>query len=173
MHLADSKPILTYFLTNTPAQMLEIFDEVALSVILIYYPAYERIHSEVHVRISDFPVNASLRDLRRADLNNLVRVTGVVTRRTGVFPQLKYVKFDCKKCGSVLGPFYQDHTNEVKISFCPNCEKKGPFTVNSEQVIFIGIPLGKGTHSNLDCVQELPTIDPTGITGISPTWPPS
>lgn len=136
VHLADTKPILAYFLTNTPAHMLEIFDEVALSVILIYYPAYERIHSEVHVRISDFPVNASLRDLRRADLNNLVRVTGVVTRRTGVFPQLKYVKFDCKKCGSVLGPFYQDHTNEVKISFCPNCEKRGPFTVNSEQVTF-------------------------------------
>lgn len=136
MHLADSKPILAYFLTNTPAKMLEIFDEVALGVILIYYPAYERIHSEVHVRISDFPVNSSLRDLRRADLNNLVRVTGVVTRRTGVFPQLKYVKFDCKKCGSVLGPFYQDHTNEVKISFCPNCEKRGPFTVNSEQTVY-------------------------------------
>lgn len=135
MHLADSKPILAYFLTNTPAKMLEIFDEVALSAILLWYSAYERIHSEVHVRISDFPVNSSLRDLRRADLNNLVRVTGVVTRRTGVFPQLKYVKFDCKKCGSVLGPFYQDHTNEVKISFCPNCEKRGPFTVNSEQVI--------------------------------------
>jgi len=134
VHLADTKPILAYFLTNTPSHMLEIFDEVALSAILFYYPAYERIHSEVHVRISDFPVNASLRDLRRADLNNLVRVTGVVTRRTGVFPQLKYVKFDCKKCGSVLGPFYQDHTSEVKISFCPNCEKRGPFAVNSEQV---------------------------------------
>lgn len=173
MHLADTKPILAYFLTNTPAQMLEIFDEVALGVILIWYPAYERIHSEVHVRISDFPVNASLRDLRRTDLNNLVRVTGVVTRRTGVFPQLKYVKFDCQKCGSVLGPFYQDHTNEVKISFCPNCEKRGPFTVNSEQVILISISSAGGTHLDIDRVQELPAIDPTGIPGISSTRSPS
>ena len=154
--------------------MLEIFDEVALSVILIYYPAYERIHSEVHVRISDFPVNASLRDLRRADLNNLVRVTGVVTRRTGVFPQLKYVKFDCKKCGSVLGPFYQDHTNEVKINFCPVCEKRGPFTVNSEQVIlFSGIQWGGEADLDPACVQELPTTDPAGNTGISSTRSPS
>ncbi|TBU53779.1 MCM-domain-containing protein [Dichomitus squalens] len=136
LHLSDSKPILAYFLTNCPTAMLAIFDEVALSAILIYYPAYERIHSEVHVRITDLPLTASLRDLRRANLNKLVRVTGVVTRRTGVFPQLKYVKFDCRKCGAVLGPFYQDSTREVKISYCPNCEGRGPFAINSEQTVY-------------------------------------
>lgn len=133
LHLALSKPILAYFLTNSPAAMLEIFDEVALAAILVYYPNYERIHSEVHVRVADLPLSSSLRDLRTANLNNLVRVSGVVTRRTGVFPQLKYVKFDCKKCGAVLGPFYQDASKEVKISYCANCESKGPFAVNSEQ----------------------------------------
>lgn len=134
VHLANSKLILAYFLTNSPAAMLSIFDEVALSAILVYYPSYERIHSEVHVRISDLPLGSSLRDLRRSNLNTLVRVSGVVTRRTGVFPQLKYVKFDCKKCGEVLGPFSQDASRELKISYCPTCESKGPFTVNSEQV---------------------------------------
>ena len=133
-HLAYSKPILAYFLTNAPTAMLTIFDEVALTAILVYYPAYERIHSEVHVRICDLPFASSLRDLRRVNLNNLVRVSGVVTRRSSVFPQLKYVKFDCRKCGAVLGPFYQDATKEVKVSYCPNCESKGPFPVNSEQV---------------------------------------
>ncbi|KAG9316373.1 MCM-domain-containing protein [Chiua virens] len=136
LHLAVSKPILAYFLTNSPASMLTIFDEVALNAILVYYPSYERIHSEVHVRIADLPLSSSLRDLRRSNLNNLVRVSGVVTRRTGVFPQLKYVKFDCRKCGAVLGPFYQDATKEVKVSYCPNCESKGPFQVNSEQTVY-------------------------------------
>lgn len=136
LHLALSKPILAYFLTNSPSSMLEIFDHVALEAILVYYPSYKRIHSEVHVRISDLPLRSSLRDLRRSNLNNLVRVTGVVTRRSGVFPQLKYVKFDCRKCGAVLGPFYQDATKEVKISYCPNCESKGPFPVNSEQTVY-------------------------------------
>jgi len=134
LHLALSKPILAYFLTNSPSTMLTIFDEVALNAILVYYPSYECIHSEVHVRISDLPLSSSLRDLRRANLNNLVRVSGVVTRRSGVFPQLKYVKFACRKCGAVLGPFYQDASREVKISYCANCESKGPFPVNSEQV---------------------------------------
>jgi DNA replication licensing factor MCM2 len=139
LHLALSKPILAYFLTNSPSAMLTIFDEVAFNAILVYYPSYERIHSEVHVRIADLPLSSTLRDLRRSNLNNLVRVSGVVTRRSGVFPQLKYVKFDCKKCGAVLGPFYQDATREVKISYCANCESKGPFPVNSEQVsVFTG-----------------------------------
>ncbi|KAH0589034.1 MCM DNA helicase complex subunit [Termitomyces sp. 'cryptogamus'] len=136
LHLAISKPILAYFLTNSPTAMLEIFDEVALNAILVYYPSYQRIHSEVHVRIADLPLSSSLRDLRRANLNSLVRVSGVVTRRSGVFPQLKYVKFDCRKCGAVLGPFYQDATREVKISYCANCESKGPFPVNSEQTVY-------------------------------------
>ena len=134
LHLAVSKPILAYFLTNSPTAMLEIFDEVALDAIIVYFPSYKRIHSEVHVRIADLPLSLTLRDLRRSNLNNLVRVSGVVTRRTGVFPQLKYVKFDCRKCGAVLGPFFQDASREVKVSYCANCESKGPFTVNSEQV---------------------------------------
>lgn len=111
-----------------------MFDTVALEVILLYYPEYERIHSEVHVRITELPTSYTLRDLRQTHLDSLVRVTGVVTRRTGVFPQLKYVKFDCGKCGDTLGPYFQDASKEVKISFCPSCSSKGPFAVNSEQV---------------------------------------
>ncbi|KAF9529400.1 MCM2/3/5 family-domain-containing protein [Crepidotus variabilis] len=136
LHLAISKPILAYFLTNSPTAMLEIFDSVAMDAILVFYKAYKRIHNEVHVRICDLPLSLTLRDLRRSHLNNLVRISGVVTRRTGVFPQLKYVKFDCKKCGAVLGPFYQDASKEVRVSYCANCESKGPFIVNSEQTVY-------------------------------------
>ena len=45
--------------------------------------------------------------IRSFHLNTMVRVSGVVTRRTGVFPQLKIIMFDCAKCGHVLGPFTQ------------------------------------------------------------------
>ena len=114
--------------------MLPLFDAVALAVILLYYPANTRIHPEVHVRITELPTSYTLRDLRQVHLDALVRVSGVVTRRSAVFPQLKYVKFDCGRCGEVLGPFYQDAAAEVKVSFCAACNSKGPFTVNSEQV---------------------------------------
>ena len=134
LHLADSKPIISYFLANCPAVMLALFDTVALDVVKLYYPDYDRIHSEIHVRITELPTAFTLRELRHVHLDALVRVSGVVTRRTGVFPQLKEVKFDCGKCGEVLGPFFQDATTEVRISFCSSCQAKGPFTINSEQV---------------------------------------
>lgn len=136
LHLAASRPVLSYFLANSPQPMLAIFDEVALDAILMYYPSYDRIHSEIHVRITELPSSTPLRNLRQEQLNCLVRVSGVVTRRTGVFPQLKYVKFDCQKCNAVLGPFFQDTTKELKISYCSACESRGPFSVNSEQTVY-------------------------------------
>lgn len=135
-HLSASKAILAYFLANAPAEVLTIFDQVAMEVTLLHYPDYERIHSELHVRISDLPVHYTLRQLRQTHLNCLVRVTGVVTRRTGVFPQLKYVRFNCSKCGIVLGPFQQESNVEVRISYCHNCQSKGPFTLNSEKTVY-------------------------------------
>lgn len=135
-HLSSSKAILAYFLANAPAEMLKLFDEVAMDVVLLHYPDYERIHSEIHVRIFDLPVHYTLRQLRQSHLNCLVRVSGVVTRRSGVFPQLKYVKFDCTKCGVTLGPFQQESNVEVKITYCQSCQSRGPFTLNSEKTVY-------------------------------------
>lgn len=135
-HLAESKAILALFLAKCPEEMLKIFDLVAMEAIELHYPDYARIHSEIHVRISDFPTILNLRELRESNLGSLVRVTGVVTRRTGVFPQLKYVKFNCLKCGTVLGPFFQDSNEEIKISFCTNCKSKGPFSINGEKTVY-------------------------------------
>ncbi|PHH59040.1 hypothetical protein CDD81_3845 [Ophiocordyceps australis] len=135
-HLSESKAILAYFVANAPSEMLKVFDEVAMEAVLLHYPNYERIHSEIHVRIYDVPVHYTLRQLRQSHLNCLVRVSGVVTRRTGVFPQLKYVKFDCGKCGVTLGPFQQEANAEVKISYCQNCQSRGPFSLNSDKTVY-------------------------------------
>ncbi|KAH8167490.1 hypothetical protein CIB48_g766 [Xylaria polymorpha] len=135
-HLSSSKAILAYFLANAPQEMLVLFDQVAMDVVLLHYPDYERIHSDIHVRIFDLPVHYTLRQLRQSHLNCLVRVSGVVTRRSGVFPQLIYIKFDCTKCGVTLGPFQQESNAEVKIKYCQNCQSRGPFTINSEKTIY-------------------------------------
>ncbi|EPE06658.1 dna replication licensing factor mcm2 [Ophiostoma piceae UAMH 11346] len=135
-HLSSAKAILAYFLANAPTEMLKLFDDVAMDVVLLHYPDYERIHSEIHVRIFDLPVHYTLRQLRQSHLNCLVRVSGVVTRRSGVFPQLKYVKFDCSKCGVTLGPFQQEANVEVKINYCQSCQSRGPFTLNSEKTVY-------------------------------------
>lgn len=135
-HLAELKAILALFLATSPEEILKIFDIVAMEATELHYPNYSQIHQEIHVRINQFPNLLNLRDLRENNLNSLIKVSGVVTRRTGVFPQLKYIKFDCLKCGVVLGPFIQDSNVEVKIGFCTNCRLKGPFKLNSEKTLY-------------------------------------
>lgn len=66
---------------------------------------------------------------RQSHINLLIRTSGVVTRRTAVYPQLQTVNFDCIKCGYVLGPFTQSGETEVKPKTCPQCASEGPFTV--------------------------------------------
>ncbi len=136
-HLAANKAILAYFLANAPAELLKIFDKAAFEVVRLHYPNYEQIHPEIHVRISDMPVHYTLRSLRQSHLNCLVRVSGVVTRRTGVFPQLQLVQFTCTKCGETLGPFAQESTSaEVKVTFCSACQSRGPFRLDMEKTVY-------------------------------------
>ncbi|KAE8351710.1 MCM2/3/5 family-domain-containing protein [Aspergillus coremiiformis] len=135
-HLINTKAVLGYFVANEPTEVLKVFDQVALDVTLFHYPQYHDIHNEIHVRIIDLPTVCTLRQLRQSHLNALVRVTGVVTRRSGVFPQLKYIMFICSKCNITLGPFQQEASQEVKISYCQNCQSRGPFTVNSEKTVY-------------------------------------
>ncbi|KAJ3127298.1 MCM DNA helicase complex subunit, partial [Irineochytrium annulatum] len=134
--LQSANANLGILLINCPHDILKIFDVVAFEVVISGFEEYDRIKSEIHVRITDLPVSDSIRSLRQSDLNSLIRVSGVVTRRTGVFPQLKYVKFNCLKCGVLLGPFYQDSGAEIRIQNCPQCQSKGPFSVNTEQTIY-------------------------------------
>ena len=116
--------------------MFELFDQEAMAVVLTLYPRYHEIHSEVHVRITDLPIADTLRSLRQIHLNALIKVEGVVTRRTSVFPQLQLVKFDCFKCGATLGPYVQGPTGELSPGRCAHCQATGPFTVNLQQTVF-------------------------------------
>ena len=84
-----------------------------------------------HVTCSYFCLVSYCRQLH---LNQLVRTSGVITSTTGVLPQLNMIKYDCNKCGFVLGPFYQSQNQEVKPGSCPECQSQGPFEINMEQV---------------------------------------
>ena len=70
-------------------------------------------------------------------LNVLVKVGGVITRRTAIYPQLKLVMFECGKCGLVFGPFYQQNAaSDVKPGSCPECQSRGPLSVNQERTVY-------------------------------------
>ncbi|KAG9134675.1 hypothetical protein Leryth_001001 [Lithospermum erythrorhizon] len=147
-------PNIAIWLADAPQSVLEVMEEVANKVVFSQHPNYKKIHQKIYVRITNLPVYDQIRNIRQIHLNTMIRIGGVVTRRSGVFPQLQQVKYDCNKCGSVLGPFFQNSYSEVKVGSCPECQSKGPFTVNVEQTIY-------RNYQKLT-LQESPGIVPAG-----------
>jgi DNA replication licensing factor MCM2 len=132
-HLHSSVQILALYLSDAPSEMLEIFDEVAQELVSLQFEFYSRVRKEIHVRISNLPLVENIRDLRHFHVNKLIKIKGVVTRRSTVLPQLKHVVFSCMKCNYSLGPYATNGNDEVKPSVCPSCEGKGPFQIKNEQ----------------------------------------
>ncbi|GLT46946.1 hypothetical protein SLA2020_206720 [Shorea laevis] len=147
-------PNIAIWLADAPQSVLEVMENVAQSVVFSLHPNYKNIHQNIYVRITNLPVYDQIRNIRQIHLNTMIRIGGVVTRRSGVFPQLQQVKYDCNKCGAVLGPFIQNSYSEVKVGSCPECQSKGPFTVNIEQTIY-------RNYQKLT-LQESPGIVPAG-----------
>ncbi|CAM9707302.1 unnamed protein product [Chrysoparadoxa australica] len=137
LDLSKAVPQIAVWLADEPKDMLQILDEVANKVVLQQFPEYQKIQDEVHVRIADLPIIDKLRDLREVHLHTLIKVHGVVTRRFGVYPQLKLVKYNCVKCLYVIGPLQQTSvTTEVRPGSCPHCQSPGPFRMNQEETVY-------------------------------------
>lgn len=134
--LAQEQPALALFLVETPHEVLTVFNEAAKEVVLSMYPNYNKIASEIFVRIKDLALTEEIRSLRQLHLNQLIRTPGVVNSATSIIPQLSLVKFDCLKCGYVLGPFLQPQDTEIKPGTCPNCQSLGPFAINMEETLY-------------------------------------
>ena len=134
--LSNEEQVLAYFLPEAPIEMLDIFNEAAKEVVLSMFPAYERIHKNIYVRINGLPLVEEIRSLRQLHLNQMIKTHGVVTSATSVLPQLRIVHYDCNKCGYVLGPFPQTQDHELKPGSCPECQSSGPFSINMEETLY-------------------------------------
>lgn len=124
--------VIALWAAEAPAVTLKIFNEVATALVKEQFEQYDRISPEIYIRIANCPTAEALRDLRHMHVNRLIRVAGVVTRRSNVLPQIKYVTFSCTRCSVSVGPFYQG-IEPVRVNRCPSCQSAGPFEVRSEQ----------------------------------------
>ena len=136
IHLSKKDRTIATWVADAPSLMLPILDEVLKKEVLRMYPAYEDIHPEVFVRISELPIVDQIRDIRQSHLNCMIKITGVVTRRSSVFPQLRNVTFKCERCKYLLGPIQQNATDPVKPGNCPECQGRGPWTVDVERTVY-------------------------------------
>jgi len=135
-HLSEKSPTLALWVAEQPAILIPLLNEVAFSVVSELYPSYGEIHNDVFVKIKDLPVEDKLRDLRQIHLRGLVKIRGVITKRTSVFPQLKKVFYVCIKCGDRKGPFMENLPGEKHIGSCAVCQSNGPFKLDEESTVY-------------------------------------
>jgi DNA replication licensing factor MCM2 len=183
LHLSQFEPILAIWVADAPAQVLPIFHDALRTEVFKRFPNYGAIHEQVFVRVTDLPISDAIRDIRQSHLNALIRISGVVTRRTGVFPQLNTAYYNCLRCGQVLGPIVQNAESELKMDHCSHCGGKGPFTLNQELTHYRNyqkmtlqespgsVPAGRLPrskeiillHDLIDCARPGEEVEVTGI----------
>ena len=156
IHMAKFSQVLYQWTVLQPKAMLEVFNKAAYDLVCERQSNFSLLWSkEVYVRFENIPVEEKLRGLTKNQLETLIYVKGVVTRRTSVFPQLKQVMYDCVRCGNILGPFFINDDKDFKPDRCPNCQSKGPMTVNVQNTIY-------GNYQKL-VLQESPGEVPPGM----------
>lgn len=91
---------------------------------------------EVFVKIINLPILDQIRELKYTHLGQLIKVQGVVTVRSEVFPQLKKITYKCLKCGYPKGPFYINTVNTAKLGSCNSCQSSGPFPLDKYKTVY-------------------------------------
>lgn len=108
--LVKFQQTVAIWVVEEPGVMLGYLNQVAFQVTLRLFPDYHRIHNEIFVKMRNDKgtqiILEHIRNLRYPSLGKLLRVAGVVTRRTQVFSQMKMAYYICVKCGDRKGPLY-------------------------------------------------------------------
>uniref|UniRef100_A0A0N5BRU2 DNA replication licensing factor MCM2 n=1 Tax=Strongyloides papillosus TaxID=174720 RepID=A0A0N5BRU2_STREA len=128
--------IIAYYLPEAPNVLLPLLNEALTDYIAQNYSYFAKEGRRFEVRFDDMTIFEDLRTLRQHHLNTLLKTTGIVTITTGILPRLAVVKYNCKYCSFVVGPFVQRPDEEVKPKRCPSCQTTGPFEINTEETVY-------------------------------------
>jgi len=136
-HLAEANHNVSMWLIGYPKKIIPILDNVAFTLTCEIFPSYKTIATEIYVRFRDLPMRENLRDLRSFQLDSLLTIRGVVTKRSTVFPQLKKVFFNCKKCGDKKGPFFYNGSQDgINIGSCVMCQSSNSYEIDLAETIY-------------------------------------
>ena len=137
VHISNRLPQIAIWLAEEPAEMIPILNDVAADTVAEIFPEYSKIHPEIFVRIRDLPVEDKLRDLRQLHLNALVKFRGVVTKRSGVYPQYYRMFIRCV-CGDLKGPTFGTTLAEAKkaAGMCIRCQRYGPYQLDELETVY-------------------------------------
>mmetsp|Transcript_53495 Transcript_53495/g.124618 ORF Transcript_53495/g.124618 Transcript_53495/m.124618 type:complete len:914 (+) Transcript_53495:49-2790(+) len=139
-HIEKWSGPLSLWISDFPRHVLPLLNETLLMQAARRFQTYNKLaeagENELRVAISNYPVKDPIRGLCTRHINKLVHVTGVVTKRTGVFNQVKRLWVRCAKCNYAIGPFDVAEDSDLRPSKCLDCQSKGPWKVDRQQTIY-------------------------------------
>jgi len=182
-HLAEKLPTVAIWVAEQPSIIIPLLNEIATNIVNELYPSYSSIKKEIFVKIRDLPIEDKLRDLRHAHLKGLVKVRGVITKRTNVLPRLRSATYECLVCGNLKGPIIIEGDEEPKMGTCAGCQtlnkfrrfEEGTHYVNYQKVVIQetpgSVPAGRVPrqkeivfmNDNIDAARPGDEVEITGI----------
>jgi DNA replication licensing factor MCM4 len=157
-HLHSYDPELYGKLVSYPQEMIPLFDQVANEHFAErVLPPGEETFARIQVRTFNLKETRAMRLLNPSDIDKMVAVRGMVTRCSGVIPDLKMAFFKCLVCGNAPEMTYVDRgrVNEPPMK-CPGCDALGTATLIHNRCIFANKQQVK--------MQETPDAIPEGET---------
>jgi len=139
-HLQRWSPPLALWLSEHPVEILPLLNETLMEEAEKRFGTYKLLRqkeeNELRVAVHQFPITEQVRELCTKHLNKVVKVNGVVTKRNGVFNQVKRLYLRCAKCNFPSGPFDVQEDKGFKPGSCIECQSKGPWKVDRQSTLY-------------------------------------
>src|ERR687898_806190 len=147
------KPELAKLITNEPDEMFDAFNKAIFNVLYEIHPDYaNEIQNNIKVRIGNYTVQKSLREINAEVINKLVGVSGMVVRSSEVKPLAKKIGYRCLNCGGITEAQLQGLVLKKPLK-CSKCSEK-ELEMDPDTSIFIDFQMVR--------LQELPEDLPAG-----------
>jgi replicative DNA helicase Mcm len=147
------KPELAKLITNEPDEMFDAFNKAIFNVLYEIHPDYaNEIQNNIKVRIGNYTVQKSLREINAEVINKLVGVSGMVVRSSEVKPLAKKIGYRCLNCGEITEAQLRGLVLKKPLK-CGKCSEK-ELEMDPDTSIFIDFQMVR--------LQELPEDLPAG-----------
>jgi replicative DNA helicase Mcm len=147
------KPDLAKLITNEPDEMFDAFNRAIFNVLYEIHPDYaNETQNNIKVRIGNYTVQKSLREINAEVINKLVGVSGMVVRSSEVKPLAKKIGYRCLSCSEITEAQLQGLVLKKPLR-CGKCSEK-ELEMDPDTSIFIDFQMVR--------LQELPEDLPAG-----------
>jgi len=139
-HIQQWSAQLSLWIAEHPHEILPVLNETLMYEAARKFETYRNLEesdeNELRVAIHSFYVREQIRELNTRHLNKLVSVTGVVTKRSKVFNEVKRLYLRCAKCNFPSGPFDVAVDKKLQPGACVECQSKGPWRVDRQSTLY-------------------------------------